>query len=93
MTDSSFEGEMMPDKTAIAEMAADLFQAKLEAKDAQRQSGMTHILRIGQFHLEVVPDKELDIEKIFQTILSDLWDRYGDKLLIKNLEPDRGMHQ
>jgi hypothetical protein len=92
MTDSYSE-DMMPDKSAIAEMAADLFQAKLEAKDAQRQSGMTHILRIGQFHLEVVPDKELDIEKIFQTILSDLWDRYGDKLLIKNLEVDRGMHQ
>ncbi len=90
MIDSS--SDKLPDKTEIAEMAADLFQAKMEAQAAKHSQGQTHMLRIGQFHLEVVPDKDIDVEKIFEKILSDLFERYGDKLLIKNMEPDRGMH-
>ena len=89
MIDSSSE---LPDKTEIAEMAADLFQAKMEAQAAKNSGGQTHMLRIGQFHLEVVPDKDIDVEKIFEKILSDLFERYGDKLLIKNMQEDRGMH-
>ena len=90
MIDSS--SDKLPDKTEIAEMAADLFQAKMEAQAAKQSSGQTHMLRIGQFHLEVVPDKDIDVEKIFEKILSDLFERYGDKLLIKNMQEDRGMH-
>ena len=90
MIDSSSDNR--PDKTEIAEMAADLFQAKMEAQAAKNSNGQTHMLRIGQFHLEVVPDKDIDVEKIFEKILSDLFERYGDKLLIKNMQEDRGMH-
>ena len=73
MTDSSSSPEM-------AHMAADLFEAKLAAKEASK--GMTHLLKIGQFHLEIVPDKEIDIIKAFDTVLENLHERYGEKLLI-----------
>jgi len=75
MTDSSSD-----DKSAMAEMAADLFQAKMEAKEASK--GMTHLLKIGQFHLELVPDKSLDTPALIKEILKDLHERYGDKILI-----------
>ena len=39
------------DNSHMAEMAADLFEAKMAAKDASK--GMTHLLKIGQFHLEI----------------------------------------
>ena len=91
MIDSS--SDKLPDKTEIAEMAADLFQAKMEAQAAKNSNGQTHMLRIGQFHLEVVPDKDIDVEKIFEKILSDLFERYGDKLLLSGSDFDRGgMH-
>ena len=56
MTDSSSNP---PDNSHMAEMAADLFEAKMAAKDAAK--GMTHLLKIGQFHLEIVPDKDLSL--------------------------------
>ena len=55
MTDSSSN----IDKGEMAELAADLFQAKLEAKEASR--GMTHLLKIGQFHIEIVPNNKVDV--------------------------------
>jgi hypothetical protein len=76
MTDLSSD----EDKSAMAEMAADLFQAKMDAKEATR--GMTHLLKIGQFHLELVPDKSIDVTKVIKEILSDLHDRYGDAILL-----------
>jgi hypothetical protein len=76
----------------MAEMAADLFEAKLAAKEASK--GMTHLLKIGQFHLEIVPDKDIDIVEVFDGILANLHERYGDKLLLgdKVLMSQAGMH-
>jgi len=81
-----------PDNGHMAEMAADLFEAKLAAKEASK--GMTHLLKIGQFHLEIVPDKDIDIVKVFDGILANLHERYGDKLLLgdKVLMSQAGMH-
>ena len=80
MTDLSSKGMPDEDKSAMAEMAADLFQAKMEAKESR--NGMTHLLKIGQFHLELVPDKSIDIAETIKEILADLHDRYGDKILL-----------
>ena len=77
MTDSSSD-----DKSAMAEMAADLFQAKMEAKEASR--GMTHLLKIGQFHLELVPDTKIATPALIKEILADLHERYGDKILLND---------
>ena len=76
----------------MAEMAADLFEAKMAAKEASK--GMTHLLKIGQFHLEIVPDNNIDIVEVFDNILANLHDRYGDKLLLgdKVLMQQAGMH-
>tara|TARA_R100000655_G_C2883380_1_gene175710 strand:- start:25 stop:294 length:270 start_codon:yes stop_codon:yes gene_type:complete len=80
------------DNSHMAEMAADLFEAKMAAKDASK--GMTHLLKIGQFHLEIVPDKDIDIVEVFDGILANLHERYGDKLLLgdKVLMSQAGMH-
>ncbi len=88
MTDSSSN----PDNSHMAEMAADLFEAKMAAKEASK--GMTHLLKIGQFHLEIVPDDNIDIVEVFDSILANLHDRYGDKLLLgdKVLMQQAGMH-
>ena len=88
MTDSSSN----QDNNHMAEMAADLFEAKMAAKDAAK--GMTHLLKIGQFHLEIVPDNNIDIVEVFDSILANLHDRYGDKLLLgdKVLMQQAGMH-
>lgn len=89
MTDSSSN----IDKGEMAELAADLFQAKLEAKEASR--GMTHLLKIGQFHIEIVPNNKVDVAELFDDILAKLYKRYGDKLLLsdKVLGVQAGMHQ
>lgn len=89
MTDSSSNQQ---DNSHMAEMAADLFEAKLAAKEASK--GMTHLLKIGQFHLEIVPDKDIDIVEVFDGILANLHERYGDKLLLgdKVLMSQAGMH-
>ena len=89
MTDSSSN----VDKGEMAELAADLFQAKLEAKEASR--GMTHLLKIGQFHIEIVPNNKVDVAELFDDILAKLYKRYGDKLLLsdKVLGVQAGMHQ
>ena len=89
MTDSSSNP---PDNSHMAEMAADLFEAKMAAKDAAK--GMTHLLKIGQFHLEIVPDKNIDIVEVFDGILANLHERYGEKLLLgdKVLMSQAGMH-
>ena len=51
MTDSSSE-EM--------HMAQELMEAKMALGQARNQ--MTHMLRIGSFHIEIVPNKDIDVE-------------------------------
>ena len=75
MTDSSSEKE----REVMADMAADLIETKLE--NAKKDTQMTHVLRIGTFHMEIVPDAKIDVDKMFSEALDKLMDKYGDKLL------------
>ena len=70
MTDSSSE---------MADMAAELVSSKIES--ARKDTQMTHVLRIGTFHMEIVPDPELDIKGIFNEMIDKLMKKYGEKLL------------
>ena len=54
MTDSSSED---------MHMAQELMEAKMALGQARNQ--MTHMLRMGNFHIEIVPNKDIDIEKFF----------------------------
>lgn len=91
MTDSSSEEDM--------EMASELIEAKMALGQARNQ--MTHMLRMGNFHIEIVPNKEIDIEKFFEKTMNNLFDRFGkDSLEVKvsgmeNMGPKQtqGMHQ
>ena len=73
MTDSS-------SKEAIGEIAAELMHTKIES--ARKDTQMTHVLRIGSFHMEIVPHKDIDIEKLFEKTLKSLMDRYDEKILL-----------
>jgi len=85
MTDSSSE-EM--------HMAQELMEAKMALGQARNQ--MTHMLRMGNFHIEIVPNKDIDIEKFFTKTMDNLFDRFGkDSLEVKvsgmeNMKPPNG---
>lgn len=70
MTDSSSEDHAMINE---------LLQAKMET--ARSQTQMTHVMRIGTFHMEIVPSESVDTVALFNQTLDKLIDRYGDKLL------------
>ena len=67
------------DNEDMAQMAGDLMQAKMEA--ARASQTMTHLLQIGSFRMEVVPNKDIDIQKLFKDTIADLHDKFGDKVL------------
>ena len=85
MTDSSSE-EM--------HMAQERMEAKMALGQARNQ--MTHMLRMGNFHIEIVPNKDIDIEKFFTKTMDNLFDRFGkDALEVKvsgmeNIKPPNG---
>ena len=85
MTDSSSE-EM--------HVAQELMEAKMALGQARNQ--MTHMLRMGNFHIEIVPNKPIDIEKFFEKTMDNLFDRFGkDALEVKvsgmeNMKPPNG---
>ena len=85
MTDSSSE-EM--------HMAQELMEAKMALGQARNQ--MTHMLRMGNFHIEIVPNKNIDIEKFFTKTMDNIFDRFGkDALEVKvtgmdGLKPSNG---
>ena len=85
MTDSSSE-EM--------HMAQELMEAKMALGQARNQ--MTHMLCMGNFHIEIVPNKDIDIEKFFTKTMDNLFDRFGkDALEVKvsgmeNMKPSNG---
>ena len=85
MTDSSSED---------MHMAQELMEAKMALGQARNQ--MTHMLRMGNFHIEVVPNKDIDIEKFFTKTMDNIWDRFGkDALEVKvtgmeNMKPPNG---
>jgi hypothetical protein len=85
MTDSSSED---------MHMAQELMEAKMALGQARNQ--MTHMLRMGNFHIEIVPNKDIDIEKFFEKTMDNLFDRFGkDALEVKvsgmeNIKPPNG---
>tara|TARA_R100001463_G_scaffold55263_3_gene106687 strand:+ start:607 stop:891 length:285 start_codon:yes stop_codon:yes gene_type:complete len=79
MTDSSSEGE----SPEVAAMAGELFQAKIDA--ARGPQTMTHLLQLGSFRMEIVPEKGIDIEKIFKDTVADLYDKFGAEVLKINM--------
>ena len=76
MTDLSSKS---PNTSEMADMAGELVQAKMDAARGEQQQ--THILHMGPFHMEIVPSKDIDIEKIFKAVMDDLYKKYGDKLI------------
>lgn len=92
MTDLSSKPEVSKDAEVMADMAGELIQAKMDM--AKRDTQMTHVLHIGTFHMEIIPDKNINIREMFNEILDKLTKKYGDKLLditIPMKEPD-GRH-
>ena len=92
MTDSSSEREEM------ADMAGELMAAKIAA--ASKRGEMTHMLRMGTFHVEIVPNSGIDVEEFFTKCMNNLWDRFGKDALEVNVSgmegqrPSEGrMHQ
>ena len=92
MTDSSSENE------AMADMAGELMAANMAA--ASKRGEMTHMLRMGTFHVEIVPDSGIDVEEFFTKCMDNLWDRFGKDALEVNVtgmdgvKPSEGrMHQ
>ena len=81
MTDSSSDVEEIE---AIADMAGELIHAKMEM--AKKDTQMTHVMRIGTFHMELVPDEDIDVENIFNEMLNKLMKKYGEKLLEINVQ-------
>ena len=68
-----------PDRSAMASMAGELMQAKMDG--ARKETSNTHILHVGSFHMEIVPDKDIDIAKIFKEVMDDLYEKFGDRLI------------
>ena len=60
MTDSSSKDE-------LADITAELIHSKME--NARASTQMTHVLRIGSFHMELVPAPEIDVREMFNEIL------------------------
>ena len=93
MTDSSSNGE----SPEVAAMAGELFQAKIDA--ARSPQTMTHLLQLGSFRMEIVPDRSIDIEQVFKDTIADLHEKFGSVVLkinmtdiIKQQPPTGGMH-
>jgi len=69
----------MTDSSSDEDMVSELLQAKMET--ARSQTQMTHVMRIGTFHMEIVPTKDIDTVELFNKTLDKLVEKYGDKLL------------
>ena len=69
----------MTDSSSEAAMVGELLQAKMDT--ARSQGQMTHVMRIGTFHMEIVPSTDIDTVKLFDETLDKLIKKYGDKLL------------
>tara|TARA_R100001463_G_scaffold60229_1_gene112703 strand:- start:2151 stop:2435 length:285 start_codon:yes stop_codon:yes gene_type:complete len=74
MTDSSSDNH-----NPVADMAGELMMAKMDA--ASMKGGMTHLLRLGSFQMEIVPQRDIDVEKIFKETIADLYDKFGAEVL------------
>lgn len=63
----------------MADMAGELMHAKMEA--ARASQTMTHLLQLGSFRMEIVPSKDIDIEKVFADTIADLHKKFGPEVL------------
>ena len=94
MTDSSSDSDSYSQRDEMAAMAGELMEAKMQTAQARNQ--MTHMLRMGNFHLEIVPNKDIDIEKFFEKTMNNIFDRFGkDAFEVKvsgmeNIKPPNG---
>ncbi len=71
MTDSSSEDH----DPVMAQMAGELMAAKMDA------CKLTHLLRVGTFHMEIAPTSDIDVREFFNETLDKLMKKYGEKLL------------
>ena len=94
MTDSSSDSDSYSQRDEMAAMAGELMEAKMQTAQARNQ--MTHMLRMGNFHLEIVPNKDIDIEKFFEKTMNNIFERFGkDAFEVKvsgmeNMKPPNG---
>ena len=94
MTDSSSDSDSYSQRDEMAAMAGELMEAKMQTQQTRNQ--MTHMLRMGNFHLEIVPNKDIDIEKFFNKTMDNIFDRFGkDAFEVKvsgmeNMKPPNG---
>ena len=94
MTDSSSESESYSQRDEMAAMAGELMEAKMQASQARTQ--MTHMLRMGNFHIEIVPNKDIDIEEFFDKTMNNIFDRFGKEAFevkvsgMENMKPPNG---
>ena len=94
MTDSSSDSDSYSQRDEMAAMAGELMEAKMQASQARTQ--MTHMLRMGNFHVEIVPNQDIDIEKFFDKTMNNIFDRFGkDAFEVKvsgmeNMKPPNG---
>ena len=63
----------------MVDMAGELMHAKMEA--ARASQSMTHLLQLGSFRMEIVPDKNIDIQKVFKDTIADLHNKFGEEVL------------
>ena len=64
------------DIESTADMAAELIQAKMEA--SSKPQYLTHMLRVGSFHLEIVPSADIDVEKFFTKVMERIFEKYPE---------------
>tara|TARA_R110002020_G_scaffold9593_5_gene37651 strand:- start:11839 stop:12096 length:258 start_codon:yes stop_codon:yes gene_type:complete len=69
----------MTDSSSDEQMVGELLQAKMET--ARSQTQMTHVMRIGTFHMEIVPTSDIDTVELFNNTLDKLIEKYGEKLI------------
>ena len=67
------------EKDQMVDMAGELMHAKMEA--ARASQSMTHLLQLGSFRMEIVPDKNIDIQKVFKDTIADLHNKFGEEVL------------
>ena len=54
------------------------------------KGGMTHLLRLGSFQMEVVPSRDIDIEKLFKEMIADLYEKFGEEVIEAIIESVKG---
>lgn len=62
---------------ATADMAAELIQAKIDAAQ-NKDSSLTHMLRMGSFHMEIVPSEDINIEDFFTETMKRIFKEYPE---------------